>query len=390
MHMHALRLVVLSQTLYGNAADAQFNLVQMNLTLSSSTPHHHQLRLMLLVDQLYVRFPSGDDDPLDAKKHVADCLHLLRVVEDFTCSTFDVGAIIYMYSVLSSVAYSYDAWQSRLLAQKAMHAIQKHPKFMAYVTSSMISLPSLPVLPLSTNVLYAMVGLALLFDTYITRHDIQYEKALVMHAENVVEKKKVGKTWQESRKYHDLIDEIDSLRDSIGLLYKSLKYISITVPIAETYAGYIQARIYRSSNQLMPLTPKKRMKQLETWENAIEGSFENVCSREGLVVLKRFEFERVWVGIQLLLVQTVKSKEKEDEQMEGLIEKVKALEDVVKDITQMGDVAYALALKKVVVGIAVNHKKEGNLGKKKQGKKREKGMRGIRDIRDWNLAHSTF
>ena len=85
-------------------------------------------------------------------------------------------------------------------------------------------------------------------------------------------------------------------------------------------------------------------------------------------------------------------EEKEDEQMEGLIEKVKALEDVVKDITQMGDVAYALALKKVVVGIveAVNHKKEGNLGKKKQGKKREKGMRGIRDIRDWNLAHSTF
>ena len=390
MHMHALRLVVLSQTLYGNAADAQFNLVHMNLTLSSSTPHHHQLRLMLLVDQLYVRFPSGDDDPLDAKKHVADCLHLLRVVEDFTCSTFDVGAIIYMYSVLSSVAYSYDAWQSRLLAQKAMHAIQKHPKFMAYVTSSMISLPSLPVLPLSTNVLYAMVGLALLFDTYITRHDIQYEKALVMHAENVVEKKKVGKTWQESRKYHDLIDEIDSLRDSIGLLYKSLKYISITVPIAETYAGYIQARIYRSSNQLMPLAPKKRMQQLETWENAIKGSFENVCKYVGLVVLKRFEFERVWVGIQLLLVQTVKSKEKEDEQMEGLIEKVKALEDVVKDITQMGDVAYALALKKVVVGIAVNHKKEGYLGKKKQGKKREKGMRGIRDIRDWNLAHSTF
>ena len=200
---------------------------------------------------------------------------------------------------------------------------------------------------------------------------------MVMHADNVVEKKKVGKSWQESRVYHDLIDEIDSLRDAIGLLYKSLKYIAITVPIAETYAGYLQARIYRSSNQLMPLTPKKRMQQLEVWENAIEGSCANVCKYVGLAVLKRIEFERLWVSIQLSLFQ----KDKKDEHMEGLIEKVKALEDVVKDITEIGDVAFEKAINRIKM--AVNYKKEG---KKKQWKKREKGMRGIRDIRDWNLC----
>ena len=141
------------------------------------------------------------------------------------------------------------------------------------------------VTPISGNLLYAMHGCYLLFDTFIQLHDnLCFINCNEKKRDQKHEKNEVANNFAEKK------NKINSYRDNCLLLVRYLKHIALTIPICNCIVFYTTVRIYRSSNYFPDKMP----------------SIENLPLLK--LVHDRIEFENQWNRCQKCIIVLMEKK----------------------------------------------------------------------------------
>jgi hypothetical protein len=214
------------------------------LTLSSTTSV--RMQLLILIDQLYVNHASGDwRSKKKLKSVIRECCRLAHAVELYRHGSLTSEEIAYVYGVLCHVALHGcdDAEWSMKLGRTAMqHTMElrgkeRHTKShekndcssTAVQRQARASSSSCPT-PLSSALLFALVGSGLMFDAFIHT----YDTCVKMYDEKL------------ANKYRGWCLEVMRMQN----------HLAQTIPIAQSYALFSKVRSFRAVDQIKGRKPQ--------------------------------------------------------------------------------------------------------------------------------------
>ena len=264
MYIYSLRLVALGYLFQGKLKRARDILHNLSLNMSSTTSI--RVQLMLLVDQLYIQYRSGEwKDATKLQTIVIECHHLAKAVELYRYGSLTSAEVCYIYGVLSYITFygCNDILLSQKFGKTAMlhtknlrgkepwhhkdsdHSntqnetkkdphrnnnssvrrggVEKSSSSFDKVGADSVRSSDTPT-PLSSALLYALIGTDLLLDVFVTAH------ALSVHS-------------------YDHEETIQMYRKTCLDIIQMQKHLAKTIPIAQGYVEYSKIRALRASNQ---------------------------------------------------------------------------------------------------------------------------------------------
>jgi len=285
------------------------------------------VQLLMLIDQLYVNHAAGEwHSPKKLKSVIRQCHQLAHAVEVYRHGSLTSEEISYVYGVLCYVALhgcNDEKW-SMQFGQTAMQHTMELRGGASHETNVRPSSSSSCPTPLSSALLFALIGSGLLFDAFV----YSYDKSVKLYDEKL------------ANKYREWCLEV----------MKMQKHLAQTIPIAKAYLCYSKVRSFRAVD---------RMKSSSNRDHQIEEA-RKIAQKYGMKVIEcSIDFEETllrWISEEedtakrLTIKESVK-REAEMSSSQKYSSKSETRHDLDVIITRfkrMGDKASAKRAKKLL------------------------------------------